>query len=136
MRPGTLQSYFTTVGISKNADCVAAVDNLGNVVLLHIRRNRFSLLSREGKAGTSVAFGVSNEVYAAFTDNVIRVYDKDTGDLLATLKGHRSRITHIEVGPGGLSLLSTSADAVFLWDAKGTYRRRSLNGGTQCQAAA
>ena len=129
MRPGTLQSYFTTVGISKNADCVAAVDNLGNVVLLHIRRNRFSLLSREGKAGTSVAFGVSNEVYAAFTDNVIRVYDKDTGVVLATLKGHRSRITHIEVGPGGVSLLSTSADAVFLWDAKGTYRRRSLNGG-------
>ncbi|EEH59397.1 uncharacterized protein MICPUCDRAFT_14494, partial [Micromonas pusilla CCMP1545] len=120
---------FTTVGISKNADCVAAVDNLGNVVLLHIRRNRFSLLSREGKAGTSVAFGVSNEVYAAFTDNVIRVYDKDTGVVLATLKGHRSRITHIEVGPGGVSLLSTSADAVFLWDAKGTYRRRSLNGG-------
>jgi WD40 repeat protein len=59
--------------------------------------NRYSLLAREGHAGTAVAMG-NNEVFVAFSDNVIRSYDSESGKLLATLKGHRSRVTHLEAG--------------------------------------
>jgi WD40 repeat protein len=74
------------------------VDNRGNVTAFHIRRNRYSLLAREGHAGTAICMG-NGEVLVAFADNVVRSYHSESGKLLATLKGHRSRITHLEVAP-------------------------------------
>jgi WD40 repeat protein len=66
--------------------------------MFRIRRNRFALLARGGHAGTAVAMG-EGEVFVAFADNVIRSYDVESGKLVATLKGHRSRVTHLEVSP-------------------------------------
>ena len=137
----------------------------------------------------------------AFADNVVRSYHAESGKLLATLKGHRSRVTHLEVppplptptrvaqpasdqqlysfsssllqsllfnstvrrsltrhscvrcghlteqfmrgwcgpcgwvSPAGDALLSTSADAVLLWDLKSLYKKRTLQGGPYGTAA-
>ena len=78
-------------------------------------KNRYQLLAREGDEGTAVAI-TDKEVFAGFINGVIKIYDQDKGAVVATLKGHRSRVTHVEVSPGGDYLLSSSNDSVFLWD--------------------
>ena len=36
---------------------------------------------------------------------------------------------YVEVSPAGDALISTSADAVLLWDLSSLYKKRALSGG-------
>ena len=56
-RSGVSRTMFSAVGFNRRADSVATVDNRGNVTAFHIRRNRYSLLAREGHAGTAICMG-------------------------------------------------------------------------------
>jgi len=117
VRSGVTRTAIASAAWTRNADSVATVDTRGNVYVFHIRKNRYQLLAREGDEGTSVCVN-DTQVFAGFVTGVIKVLDMDkSGDtVVATLKGHRSRVTHMELSPGNDFLLSTSNDAALLWD--------------------
>lgn len=131
MRSGVNRTSFASAAWTRSADSVASVDTRGNVYAFHIRKNRYQLLSREGDEGTAVCCN-EKEVFAGFITGVIKIFDVDKqGEpLVATLKGHRSRVTHIELSPNNDLMLSTSNDCALLWDLKsGTYTKKNLAGG-------
>ena len=131
MRSGVNRTSFASAAWTRSADSVASVDTRGNVYAFHIRKNRYQLLSREGDEGTAVCCN-EKEVFAGFVTGVIKVFDMDKqGEpVVATLKGHRSRVTHIELSPNNDLMLSTSNDCALLWDLKsGTYTKKNLAGG-------
>ena len=131
MRSGVNRTNFASATWTRSADSVASVDTRGNVFAFHIRKNRYQLLSREGDEGTAVCCN-EKEVFAGFVTGVIKVFDVDKqGEpVVATLKGHRSRVTHIELSPNNDLMLSTSNDCALLWDLKsGTYTKKNLAGG-------
>ena len=131
MRSGVNRTSFASAAWTRSADSVASVDTRGNVYAFHIRKNRYQLLSREGDEGTAVCCN-EKEVFAGFITGVIKMFDVDKqGEpLVATLKGHRSRVTHIELSPNNDLMLSTSNDCALLWDLKsGTYTKKNLAGG-------
>eukprot|EP00854_Cymbomonas_tetramitiformis_P013576 gene13576-16053_t len=59
-------------------------------------------------------------------DRTIRVYDIETGRLLATLKGHNSSITNISVSTSEDQAVTCSQDAVIVWNLKTWERARVL----------
>ena len=131
MRSGVNRTNIASAAWTRSADSVASVDTRGNVYAFHIRKNRYQLLSREGDEGTAVCCN-EKEVFAGFVTGVIKVFDMDKqGEpVVATLKGHRSRVTHIELSPSNDLMLSTSNDCALLWDLKsGTYAKKNLAGG-------
>ena len=128
VRSGAHRTGIAGAAFNRLADSVATVDTRGHVYAFHIRKNRYQLLARE-RRGTAVAI-TDKEVFAGFINGVIKIYDQDKGAVVATLKGHRSRVTHVEVSPGGDYLLSSSNDSVFLWDLTSpSYAKRALSGG-------
>ena len=131
VRSGVNRTNIASAAWTRSADSVASVDTRGNVYAFHIRKNRYQLLSREGDEGTAVCCN-EKEVFAGFVTGVIKVFDMDKqGEpVVATLKGHRSRVTHIELSPSNDLMLSTSNDCALLWDLKsGTYAKKNLAGG-------
>jgi len=131
VRSGVNRTSIASAAFTRSADSVATVDTRGNVYAFHIRKNRYQLLSREGDEGTAVCCN-EKEVFAGFVTGVIKVFDMDKqGDpVVATLKGHRSRVTHIELSANNDLMLSTSNDCALLWDlTSGTYTKKNLAGG-------
>ena len=131
VRSGVNRTSFASASWTRSADTVASVDTRGNVYAFHIRKNRYQLLSREGDEGTAVCCN-EKEVFAGFVTGVIKMFDVDKpGEtVVATLKGHRSRVTHLELSPNDDLMLSTSNDCALLWDLKsGTYTKKNLAGG-------
>ena len=131
MRSGVNRTNIASAAWTRSADSVASVDTRGNVYAFHIRKNRYQLLSREGDEGTAVCCN-EKEVFAGFVTGVIKMFDVDKpGEtVVATLKGHRSRVTHLELSPNDDLMLSTSNDCALLWDLKsGTYTKKNLSGG-------
>ena len=131
VRSGVNRTNIASAAWTRSADSVASVDTRGNVYAFHIRKNRYQLLSREGDEGTAVCCN-EKEVFAGFVTGVIKMFDVDKpGEtVVATLKGHRSRVTHLELSPNDDLMLSTSNDCALLWDLKsGTYAKKNLAGG-------
>ena len=131
VRSGVNRTSIASAGWTRSADSVATVDTRGNVYAFHIRKNRYQLLAREGDEGTAVCVN-DTHVFVGFVTGVIKILDMDKlGDtVVATLKGHRSRVTHMELSPDNNFLLSTSNDAALLWDlSSGTYEKKNLSGG-------
>jgi WD40 repeat protein len=62
-------------------------------------------------------------------DNSIALWDFETGQLVQRLVGHEDTPTHIEFGPDGRSLLSSSIDGNFiLWDIESGQEIRRFHG--------
>jgi WD40 repeat protein/serine/threonine protein kinase len=58
---------------------------------------------------------------ATASDNIIRIWDSETGSQLAILHGHESSIYALAWSPDGRKLLSGGADRMILWDATRAY---------------
>lgn len=58
---------------------------------------------------------------ATSRDNLIRIWDPNTGELLATLAGHQISVDSLAWSPDGRKLLSGGADRMILWDASKAY---------------
>ena len=131
VRSGIHRTSIASAAFTRSADSIATVDTRGYVYAFHIRKNRYQLLAREGDEGTAVAI-TDKEVFAGFVNGAIKIFDQHSGDVVATLKAHKSRVTRVEVSPAGDYLVSTSNDGAFLWDLTSPdYAKTALSGATK-----
>jgi small GTP-binding protein len=57
-------------------------------------------------------------------DNTVRIWDLETGDCRATLKGHREDVRRVSISPDGTQLASGSKDgSIILWDIRNNKPR-------------
>ncbi|XP_065177540.1 TBC1 domain family member 31-like [Sycon ciliatum] len=121
---------FNRVAFCHTSNKLAAADQLGNVFLITLRHNRFSLLRRLGVACTALEFATvsSCELYVALSDGAVHCLNWKSGELVATLRGHSSSVRYISSHTDGRFFMTTSSAEAILWDAKTHQRLRTLNG--------
>ncbi|KAJ1725153.1 hypothetical protein LPJ53_000649 [Coemansia erecta] len=101
--PSLLTDYAPVV--VPNAENASLVGHLGNV----------KCTAYVGASGQYVASGSS--------DNCVRIWDSETAECLATLRGHTSRIWDICVDRAGSTLFSASGDgSVRIWDIRDLHK--------------
>ena len=62
-------------------------------------------------------------------ENVVRIWNSTTGELIRKLKGHSSVINEVAWSPDGTRLVSMTANSVRLWDAETGREIRKIPGG-------
>ena len=73
-------------------------------------------LAGHGTAVTCIAFSSQGTLATGGTDHTVRLWDLETGDELAVLKGHRGAVIGLAFSPDGSTLASGSRDrTVRLW---------------------
>mmetsp|Transcript_3673 Transcript_3673/g.9947 ORF Transcript_3673/g.9947 Transcript_3673/m.9947 type:complete len:233 (+) Transcript_3673:85-783(+) len=129
---GLRAQSFTAVAYDDKAEHLAGADNLGNVYSFNLKANRVCKLETAGTAGTACCFSPGAgrlTLFVGFEDCSIRAYDITKSVSLGILREHRNPPSHLEYRARTSELLSTSIDAVILWDAKKLGRRRALGSG-------
>ena len=64
----------------------------------------------------SVAFSPDGRIIAAGCDNIIRLWDVNTGQLIQTIKGHTEEVWSVTFSPDGKTLASGDRDlSIRLW---------------------
>lgn len=77
-----------------------------------------------------------NRVYTAHSDNVIRIWEIPSGQMLQTLKGHRSSIYCLALSQDGRQLASGAADKkVMIWDLTTNQSTQTLHGHSSTVSA-
>ncbi|KAF5832681.1 hypothetical protein DUNSADRAFT_11362, partial [Dunaliella salina] len=129
---GVRAQNFTAIAYDDKAEHLAGVDNLGNVYSFNLKANRVCKLETAGTPGTACCFSPGAgrlTLFVGFEDCSIRAYDITKSVSLGILREHRNPPRHLEYRARTGELLSTSIDAVILWDAKKLCRRRALGSG-------
>eukprot|EP01064_Diplonema_japonicum_P039001 TRINITY_DN9664_c0_g3_i1.p1 TRINITY_DN9664_c0_g3~~TRINITY_DN9664_c0_g3_i1.p1 ORF type:complete len:1344 (+),score=337.37 TRINITY_DN9664_c0_g3_i1:52-4032(+) len=93
-------------------------DSRGNVYILNIKRNRFSLLQRCGHSVIGMVFSTAkrSEIIVSLENRTILVLNVEKGRVGHTLRGHQSKATKLHFSSPHLSLLTSSAtDSTIVW---------------------
>ncbi len=62
-------------------------------------------------------------IVTASKDNIVAVWDLETGKLVHTLKGHQDRVNSVAVSPDGRRIISGSCDKTLaVWDLHASRR--------------
>ena len=121
---------FTRVAFNEVGDRLVAADQQGNVFIICLDRNRFTLLRRLGSPCTALSFVAMGrtDLLVALADVTTRCINSDTGEQLASLRGHSASVRHISVHVAGRYVLSTSSSEAILWETKTYQKLRTLTG--------
>ena len=98
---------------------LAVADGRGNVFVLNMKGNRYSLIARVGYEVLDIVFSTAKrgEIIAALSNRTIVVLSTDKpGNILYTLRGHPSRVQKLAFSESHQSMLaSSSADCISVW---------------------
>ncbi|KAL5467429.1 hypothetical protein EMCRGX_G031650 [Ephydatia muelleri] len=124
---------FVRVAFGCHGNWFVGGDQQGNIYHFNIAANRFKLIYRSGLSSTALVCCSHrpNEILAAFSDYTIRCLDIDTGDMVATLRGHDASIKSLSLDTSGRLLLAVSSKDSVLWDLNSFSRFKTLNGGQE-----
>jgi WD40 repeat protein len=105
----------------------ATIWDIDGETLAKPRRGRLSahrqvLLKGHSMAVSSVSFALEGaEVVTSSLDRMVRIWDADTGALLATFEGHDGQVEQVQVSADAHLILSASLDgSARLWDGTKT----------------
>ncbi len=77
------------------------------------------------------------KIISCSSDNVLKLWDMETGECLATLAGHTRAVISVAAAPDGRTVVSASADnTINVWDVPSGERRRTLEGHTDIVSVA
>lgn len=125
---------FCAVAVHSTGDLVATSDRAGNLVLYDLVSQAFRRVRNTTLPASHLCLsaGVERLLYAVMPDSTVRVYHVDSGDMIASLDGHKGDVGAVSQSSDGQTLLTVSSDAAVLWDVspQQVARKRSM-GGTQ-----
>lgn len=97
-------------------------DSLGNVFVAYIYKNRFITVAANSRAYALQFLDMNKLVFAVATyDRNVKIVN-NAGTLLEVLKGHKKKVTSIEVNYMRQVFFTASKDSINLWNLK-TFRR-------------
>ena len=107
-------------------EAVLFSDSLGHVFLALIYKNRFSCIATNSRAHALQFLDLNRLLFAVATsDRNVKVIS-NTGQLVETLKGHKSKVFKIEACYTRQLLFTLSKDCLNMWDLKTFRRLRTL----------
>ena len=131
---------FTSLCFNNKSEKFVAVDEKGKIILVRCisllpkRKHRLGItrLAEFGPGGIHVAFSPASEnlVLCSYQDRTVRGFDCETGEDIATLKGHKQLIQKISFHPSGNSVATVSRDRLVLWDCATWEKKKILGGGS------
>ena len=67
----------------------------------------------------SIAITTDGELLASTNDNIIKIWNLETGHLEKTLEGHSDSVLSLEISPDGRQLISSSSDGTIkIWNLR------------------
>lgn len=111
-------------GLKLHEDRLWAVLSSGEVVILSKNLEILHRQSFANESGRSIDF-FSGEAAISFSDNITRIIDTKTFEVLRELKGHKNSVFASNYHPSGKYLVSGSRDAqLMVWDTNASYALR------------
>lgn len=130
----THNDNITAMDIDANGRWLASVDNKYKLHLWDFKQKKLLRVIKgfASRKVTQLKFSPNAQMLATGSfDNVIKVWQRSTGQLLHTLSNHSSRVTSLSFSPDGRTLVSGGHDdAIFIWDLKTGYEVAKLTDHT------
>ena len=130
--PGAIvASTFNAIG-----DLLVTLDEHGQLVAFHLKKDRYAVLSRSGARVVSIAFSTlrHSELFVALADGAMECIDVDSKAVVGSMKGHVHAVRTLACHPKQALLLSCATDAAILWNTSDFCRVRVLPTGGQPHA--
>ena len=123
---GQLKATLKTISgiwrifFSSDGQTLAVIDGFRNGLLLDIATGQHKFVITDAAIGGSMFFSPDGQIFAlrgGREGRDVQLWDVDTGQPKAILKGHTLKISGISFSPDGQTLVSISDDkTAFLWD--------------------
>ena len=127
---GAPASPFTAIAVDGQGQRVLTSDGAGALVLYDFVQQGYRRVQNMGLPATRIAFHTHDPgraLVALAGEGSVRVYDLDSGEVVATLAGHKQEVFSISQSPDGSTVLCASADVALLWGTDTWDRRRALS---------
>jgi hypothetical protein len=127
------RNKLTAVCMNQRGDTLATSDSRGMLTLFRLTKNRYVQLKNLGCAVTCMQFSPlrKSELAVATRDGAIYIFDTDAQRLLATLKNaHKHGVTSISFHPRNAIMITSSVDAINIWDLKKWTKLKTLGAGS------
>jgi hypothetical protein len=134
---------FSALAVDAAGQRVLTSDAQGHLVLYDFVQQGYRRVQAMGVPAVAIAFlshDPGRALVAPAGEGAVRVYDLDSGDVVAVLAGHRQDVLALAQSPDGATVLCASADVALLWSTADWSRRRALSypsgiAGAACAAS-
>lgn len=118
---------FTALTVDGAGSRALTSDAEGSLMLYDLLQQGYRRVARMGAPAHLLLFdaGDAGRAFAALGDGTARAYDLDSGEVLATLAGHKGGIIALCQSADGGTVLTASPDVALLWECGGGWARRS-----------